>query len=74
MASKKKGSAPITSIRLFPEEKQLIRIAAAFLNKPYQTYMKEVVLRHALALIEGHGLTSVKIRRSKNRKVTFIDE
>lgn len=74
MISRKKGSTPTTTIRLLPREKQLIRLAAAFLNERYQVYMKRVVLENAAGILNSTGLLHCQVKTATERKITFIDE
>ena len=74
MSLRKKTCAPTTTIRLFPQEKQLIRVAAALCNERYQVYMKRVILENAAMILESHGNGAIRIYTSNERKITFIDD
>ena len=74
MILRKRGNYPVTTIRLLPSEKQLIRVAAAILNKRYQVYLRETILNHATAIVNANSRISICVKTPNERKVTFIDE
>lgn len=70
----KSEEIPRTTIRLSRSQKQLIRIAAAYFNLPYQVYLKRVVLAHAEQVVRNQGSQGFEFQTVSTRKVTFIDE
>ncbi len=72
--AKKKADIPVTTIRLTVAQKQLIRVAAAYFNLPYQVYLKRVVLAHAEQVVRNKTSIGHEFKTVTERKVTFIDE
>lgn len=64
---------PRTTIRLSRSQKQLIRVAAAYFNLPYQIYLKRVVIAHAQQVVRNQSALGYEFK-TITRKVTFIDE
>lgn len=74
MRRRKKEEIPVTSIRLSHDDKQTIRIAAAYCNSSYQNYMRRVVLEHAKAVIRAKAAIKIEFQTMPTRKVVFLDE
>lgn len=70
----KSEEIPRTTIRLSREEKQTLRVAAAYCNTSYQVFMRNVALKAANQIIANKSAAGFEFRTTKHRKVTFIDE
>lgn len=71
---KKKEEIPITTIRLSREQKQTLRVAAAYCNEPYQVFMKRVAMYVAEQIVRNKSAAGFEFRTIRSRKVTFIDD
>jgi len=69
--SKRKSDKVNTTILLDRETKQLLRLAAAIFDLPYQTYMKRVAIAHAEMTLNS-TLPTLSVK-GLDRKVVFDD-
>lgn len=71
---KRKEEIPITTIRLSREQKQRLRVAAAYCDTTYQRFMRNVALAAADQIIRNKSAAGFEFQTVRTRKVTFIDE